>query len=71
MLRIGVPAANWPRKETTTRFLDSILELQLAPLQFGQSEIVRSGMGEFFFKFALQSPVQLLEFGKIRLNGHG
>ena|ERR1700730_6281704 len=25
MLRIGVPAANWPRKKTTTRFLDSIL----------------------------------------------
>jgi hypothetical protein len=25
MLRIGVPAANWPRKKTATRFLDSIL----------------------------------------------
>ena len=25
MLRTGVPAANWPRKKTTTRFLDSIL----------------------------------------------
>jgi hypothetical protein len=36
---------------------DPVLEFQLAPFQFGKLKIARSGTGEFFLKFALQSPV--------------
>jgi hypothetical protein len=53
------------------QLFDPVFQLQLPPLQLGKFEIVRSGMGEFFLNFPLQSPVQLLEFDKIRLNGHG
>jgi hypothetical protein len=54
-----------------SQLLNPVLQLQLAPLQFSQFEIIRSGVGKLFLNFLLQRPVQVFEFSKIRLNGHG
>jgi hypothetical protein len=48
-----------------------ILQLQLATLEFRQSQIVYGRMLKGFGKLVLEHPMPLYEFGKMRRCGHG
>src|ERR1700681_1972189 len=48
-----------------------VLQLQLATLEFRQSEIVRGGMLEGFGELVFEHPMPLFEFRKMRRCSHG
>jgi hypothetical protein len=48
-----------------------ILQLQLATLEFRQSEIIYGRMLKGFDELVLDHPMRLCEFGKVGRCGHG
>lgn len=53
------------------QFADLIFELELAPLQFGDLEIIDGRMLGHFAEFLFDFPVLLLQFRKMGLQCHG
>ncbi len=52
------------------KFCDFVFKLQLSSLQFGEPDIVGSGVGPFFLYFTVESIMTTLKFGEMTLHGH-